>query len=93
MALWEEQILYKTKYQPLVYFRFLDDIFVIRTRGIEKFNAFLESMNSHHPFIKLDATISDKQINFLDTTIFKIHQIHPGWQVKSISKKLTPINY
>ncbi len=54
-----------------MYFRFLDDIFMIWTHGIEKFNAFLESMNSHHPSIKLEATYSDKQINFLDTTLFK----------------------
>ncbi len=71
MALWEEQILRKNNYQPLVYFRFLDAIFMIWTYGIVKFNAFFESMNSHHPSIKLEATISDKQINCLGTTIFK----------------------
>ncbi len=82
MALWEEQILNKNNYQPLVYFRFLDDIFMIWTHGIEKFNAFFESMNSHHPSIKLEATISDKQINFSDTTIFK----HPSNPSRVLSK-------
>ena len=71
MTLCEEQILTKNNYQPFVYFRFLDDIFMIWTHEIEKFNAFFESMNSHHSSIKLLATISDKQNNFLDTTIFK----------------------
>ncbi len=71
LALWEEQILNKNNYQPFVYFRFLDDIFMIWTHGIEKCYAFFESMNSHHPSIKLEATISDKQIIFLDTAIFK----------------------
>ncbi len=37
MALLEEQILNKNNNQPLVYFRFLDDIFMIWTHGIEKF--------------------------------------------------------
>ena len=43
-------------------FRFLDNIFMVWTHGIEKFNALLESIDSHHPFIKLEATINDKQI-------------------------------
>ena len=35
---------------------------VICTHAIEKFNAFFKSMNSYHPSIKLEATISDKEI-------------------------------
>ena len=54
-----------------MYFRFLDDIFIIWTHGIENFNAFCASMNSQQPSIKFEAMINDKQINFLDATIFK----------------------
>ncbi len=54
-----------------MYSRVLDDIFMILAHGIEKLNSFVESMNSHHPSIKLEETISDKHINCLDTTIFK----------------------
>ncbi len=41
-----------------------DDIFMIWTHQIEKFNAFFESMSSHYPSIKLKTTIGDKQMKF-----------------------------
>ena len=71
MAKWENDALSKYPHSPLFYGRFLDDIFMIWTHGIEKFEEFLEILNSHHPTIKLKATISDTEVNFLDTTVYK----------------------
>ncbi len=49
---------------------------MIWIHGIEICNASFENRNSHHPSIKLEATISDRQINLLDTTIFKNSSDH-----------------
>ena len=41
--------------------------------GIEE---FITLANQHHPTIKFTAEISDKEINFLDTTVFKGERFH-----------------
>ena len=71
MAHFEKQALAKCSKLPECYFRFLDDIFTIWTRTLQDFDAFLETLNSHHPTIKLKATVSLNTIDFLDVTIFK----------------------
>ncbi len=73
MALWEEQVLNKNNYHPLlVYFRFFLIISLwFGHMGLRNVFAFFERINSHHTSIKLEVTVSDKQSNFLDTTIFK----------------------
>ena len=71
MAEWERLALTNTTDQPLVYFRFLDDIFIIWTHGEEKFQTFLNFLNSQAPTIKLKACTSTQSVDFLDVTIFK----------------------
>ena len=71
MAQWEKKILKKVPHQPLVYFRFLDDVFMIWTHGREKLDQFLDILNNDNPCIKLKAEISDISVDFLDVTIFK----------------------
>lgn len=71
MAKWEREALDKYPHQPYLYLRFLDDIFLIWTHGIEKFNEFLNVLNNHHPTINLKATVGFTSVNFLDTTVFK----------------------
>lgn len=71
MAKWEKEALRKCPLEPLIYFRFLDDIIIVWTHGTQKFWEFFDILNNHHPSIKLKATISNTSIDFLDTTIFK----------------------
>ena len=71
MAKWENDAFQKYPYEPLFYGRFLDDIFMIWTHGIDKFNDLLTILNNHHPSINLVATVSKTEVNFLDTTVFK----------------------
>ena len=71
MAKWENDALQKYPLSPLFFGRFLDDIFLIWTHGIAKFHEFLQVLNDHHPTINLKATISETEVNFLDTTVFK----------------------
>lgn len=54
-----------------LWFRFLDDIFIIWPFSHQELLSFLEVANSWHPNIKLTSTISESQVDFLDLTIFK----------------------
>ena len=71
MAEWEAGALAKCPLQPLVYKRFLDDIFIIWTHGKAEFKLFFEILQNHHESINLKFEIDPKTINFLDTTVFK----------------------
>ncbi|XP_060071249.1 uncharacterized protein LOC132551153 [Ylistrum balloti] len=57
---------------PLVWWRYIDDIFFIWTHTREELASFCEAMNSNHPTIKFTFDISDTEVNFLDTTIYKL---------------------
>ena len=71
MADWESEALGKCAKQPLVYLRYLDDIFIIWTHSEAEFWNFFETLNSNSASIKLKATIHPSHIDFLDVTIFK----------------------
>lgn len=71
MAKWEHEALAKCHLQPLLYKRYLDDIFMIWTHGKEAFNNFFQILNSHDDSIKLKFEIHDTEVNFLDTTVYK----------------------
>lgn len=70
MAEWERTIFQKTSLTPLIYKRYLDDIFMVWTHGRDTLSEFLSILNSDHPCIRLCAEISDTNINFLDITLF-----------------------
>ena len=71
LAVWDSEILQICPLKPLVYLRYLDDIFIIWTHSIEEFHQFIDILNSHRPTIKLKPTISNSSIDFLDVTIYK----------------------
>ena len=71
MAKFEKDSLAKCRLKPHFWRRFLDDIFMIWTHGIQAFQEFLDILNSHLPPIKFKAVIHDTTIDFLDTTTFK----------------------
>ena len=70
MAQWEKEALAKCTKQPLCYFRFLGDIFIIWPHSKQDFQDSFNIFNAHHTNIKLTATISENSISFLDVTIF-----------------------
>ena len=55
--------------KPLVWWRFIDDIFTIWTFGENQLEDFIKHINSCHPKIKFSAEISNPEINLLDTTV------------------------
>jgi len=71
MAKFERDALAKCPLKPYFYCRFLDDVYMIWTHGIEAFHEFLDIFNSHQPPIKFKAEIHNTSVNFLDTTTFK----------------------
>ena len=56
--------------QPLLWLRFIDDIFFLWQHGKIALKEFMTFINNFHKIIKFEHTSSPKQINFLDTTIF-----------------------
>ncbi|TWW61318.1 Neural proliferation differentiation and control protein 1 [Takifugu flavidus] len=69
MSEWEREALSKCPLRPTLYLRYLDDVFGIWTYTIPQFMDFINTLNHHHPSIKLKHTIDTQEINFLDTTL------------------------
>ena len=54
------------------YMRFIDDIFLIWYETKTDFDNFLKIVNECHPSIKFEYEMSKTELNFLDTTVFKV---------------------
>ena len=55
--------------QPLVWFRYIDDIFFIWTHGEQELQTFLRSLNEFHTDIKFTYESSKESIAFLDLKV------------------------
>jgi hypothetical protein len=62
----EIQHVYTYKKQPLVWLRYIDDVFLIWVHSLEELNEFVDHLNSRLPTIKFSKEISDKEVSFLD---------------------------
>ena len=67
----KERILQNFSFKPLVWWRYIDDIFLLWQHGEEKLKEFLDILNGYHPSIKFTSKCSRKQIDFLDAEIIK----------------------
>jgi hypothetical protein len=56
---------------PYVWWRFIDDVFIIWTHSRQELDKFIEFINSYHASIKFTAEISDVEVHFLDVTVSK----------------------
>lgn len=56
--------------KPLLYFRYLDDVFFLWPSDLHTLKQFETFLNAQIPDIKITFEHSDKEINFLDTTIY-----------------------
>ena len=93
MAKFEKDAMAKCPLKPLLYERFLDDVFMVWTHGRKEFDKFLDIFNSHQPPIKFKAEISSLSANFLDTTVFKCPENEKELCIKVYFKLQTPINF
>jgi len=71
MSAVETEIINKSKTKPLEWKRYIDDIFSLWDTTKEEIDLFILETNRHHTTIKFTANISEKDTNFLDTTVFK----------------------
>ena len=67
----EEDILSNSLLKVLVWWHYIDDIFMMWEHGEEELQKFLETPNCYHPTIKFTAEYSRAKINFLDVTVVK----------------------
>ena len=71
MAKVETGILSQSVTKPLIWKRFIDDVFSLWDVNREKTTMFIELANKHHPTIQFTAEISDTETTFLDTKVYK----------------------
>ena len=59
----------RNKHVPLVYFRYVDDIFCIFDKSTQNHEEFLKFLNSRHPNLKFTCEIGPDSLSFLDVTV------------------------
>ena len=72
MSAFEEKALESFELKPMLYKRYIDDIFVFWSHGHSSFDIFVEHLNNQHPNIKftVDHSLNDSQsVSFLDLSI------------------------
>ena len=65
----ESEFLKTQQHQPLVWFRYIDDIFFIWTHGQEKLEGFLDYFTKFHPNLRFTHEYSRKNVTFLDLDV------------------------
>ena len=71
MATVETEIISRSHFKPLTLKRYIDDVFSLWNINKEEINSFIELANSYHLTINFMAEISDREITFLDTWVYK----------------------
>ena len=65
----ETEFLKTQERTPLVWFRYIDDIFFIWTHGKEHLETFLQELNYFNPDLKFTYESNEKEIPFLDLKV------------------------
>ena len=65
----EKRLLSDIDLKPYIWWRYIDDIFLIWEHGEESLKLFLEKINKIHPTIKFTADWSYSSVNFLDVKV------------------------
>ena len=65
----EKRFLQGCELKPWVWWRYIDDVFLIWEHGEEELNLFLQRLNSFHPSIKFTSSFSYQTMNFLDVQV------------------------
>ncbi|KAJ8047424.1 hypothetical protein HOLleu_06415 [Holothuria leucospilota] len=64
-----KQVHTKTPLKPLLYFRYIDDIFFLWPHGLPSLNDFFSFCNNFHSSIKFTFDYSETEISFLDVLV------------------------
>ena len=65
----ESNALENAPFHPHTYFRYIDDIFMIWTEGLDNLKIFIDYLNNIHPTIKFTSSHSSTNIPFLDVNV------------------------
>ena len=65
----ESNALSNSPFKPHTWWRYIDDIFMIWTEGLENLNTFVNYLNNLHPTIKFTSNHSFTNIPFLDVMV------------------------
>ena len=95
MAHIETAILSKSVFKPTVWKRYINNVFFQWDISKPDIETFIEEANLHHPTIKFTAEISDTEIVFLDTIIYKGTRFHEKsiLDVKTRFRKIETFQY
>ena len=67
----KERILQNCSFKLLMWWRYIDEIFLLWQHGEEKLKEFLDILNRYHPSIKFTSKFSRERIDFLHLDIIK----------------------
>ena len=70
----EKELLASYHLQPLIWYRYINDIFVLWTHGETQLQLFLDHINNYHHTIKFTADWSSDAVSFLDTRVSLMNQ-------------------
>ena len=76
MAKIEKEILGQSDIKPLVWKRFVDDVFSLWSTSADKIEEFIQKANNFHLTIKFTAEILEEELTFLDTKGYKGARFH-----------------
>ena len=65
----ETNFLDTKEFKPLIWFRYIDNVFFIWTHGKEKLEELLKDFNNYHPNIKFTHELNKENIPFLDLKV------------------------
>ena len=74
MADLEEHLFGIFEKTPMIWWRYIDNIFFIWEHGQESLRDFIDQLNLFHPTIKCNAEYSKEEVNFLDLNITLIDE-------------------
>ena len=86
MGVLEQQMFSSYKHKPFLYFRYIDDIFMIWTDGEDSLNDFLTHCNNQNKNIQFQQIISSTSIPFLDVSVTLEHGKLTDLYTKSTNK-------
>ena len=73
MGKFEQEAPPTAPHSPLIWWRYIDDIFLLWTHGEDKLNGFITYLNNLHPTIKFTGSFSYNEIPFLDVNVMLLN--------------------
>ena len=69
LGTFEANALKNAPFNPHTWFRYIDDIFMIWTEGLDNLKIFIDYLNHIHPSIKFTSSHSSTNVSFLDVNV------------------------